>query len=133
MRLNVVTNDWLNQGWELILALDAEKFPLKAAFWSPVGESDEWRLFIASRLVEEEGPLTVYNLIDSVLPKLTPRAGPSIFKLSLSDTSALGLESRLFKELKSRVPAAIRKTAKKLNGDFGDLLTWDDKLVYRLG
>ncbi len=133
MKLNVVTNNWLEQGWELILALEAAGFPLKAAFWSQVGDSEEWRLFIASRLVEEEGPLIAYDHIDSALHKLKPQTGPSIYKLSLSDTSALGLESRLFKELKSRVPEAVRKTAKKLNADLGDLLTWDDKLVYKLG
>src|SRR5215213_3632095 len=101
MRLNVVSNNWLDQGWELIRALDAEKFPLKAAFWSQVGESDEWRLFIASRVVEEEGALKAYDAVQSVLPKLKPKAGPSIYKLGLSDVSAIGLESRLFKELKT--------------------------------
>lgn len=56
MRPIIFAGDVLDRARELIVALDGEAFPVKAAFWSPVGEAGEWRLFIASRMVDEEGP-----------------------------------------------------------------------------
>jgi hypothetical protein len=133
MRLDVVTDNRFDQGWELIVALDVAGVPVKAAFWAQVGESGEWRLYIVSPIVDEEGPLQAYSMVQSVLPKLKPTIGPSIHKLGLLDISVVGLESRLFKDMKSRVPGAIRKTAKKLAPDLEDLTFLDEKLIYKLG
>jgi hypothetical protein len=45
-------------------------FRVRAAFWFYYPESEEWRLVIATPLVDEEGPLATYSLLQPVLHKL---------------------------------------------------------------
>jgi|GEM_PF-5025220 len=131
MKLEVVTDGRFDQGWELIKALDAAGFPIKAAFWSPVDGAEDWRLFIASPLVDQQGSLKAYQFIQAVLAKL-PANGRPVAKLALSDISVIGLKSNLFREVKARASWAVRKGAKKLNPDFEDLLFLGEKLIYKL-
>lgn len=130
MQFGIPSDEKVDRARELIVALDAAEFPVKAAFWSPVGELGKWRLFIASGLVDEEGPLHAYGILQSVAYGLKPSNGGSAAALDLTDISMIGLKSNLFREMKSRTPWAVRRTAKKLKPDF-DVFR-GDTLIYKL-
>jgi hypothetical protein len=133
MKIGIISDNRVEQGWKLIVELDATNFPLKAAFWAPVGEDEEWRLFIATPLVDQEGPLKAYELIQSALLKLPPPGRSFTPQLELTDISVIGLEDELFKEVKAKAPWAIKRTSRKLNPEFGDLSSLYGKLIYKLG
>lgn len=64
-------------GWRLLLALHLPKertkvFRIKAAFWLYYAESEEWRLVIATPLVDEEGPLDTYTRLQPILFEIQP-------------------------------------------------------------
>jgi len=133
MKLAFITERAFVQGWDLLVALEAEGFPVKAAFWSRVGEGEEWRLFIASPIVDEQGPLKAYQMIQSVFPNIKSSNGLTVFKLAWDDISVIGLKSELFKQVKTEAPWAIKKTSKKLSSEIKDLSFLAEKLIYKLG
>lgn len=59
----------IDAGRDLIKALDASHFDVRAAFWFYREESEEWRLYIATPLVKEKGPREAYARILEVLKK----------------------------------------------------------------
>ena len=65
-------------GKRLLIALDhppepkRTSFPVKAAFWLYYPESEEWRLVIATPLVDEQGALKTYSRLQPVLLSIQP-------------------------------------------------------------
>jgi hypothetical protein len=57
----------------LIEALDSKGVEVKAALWLLSPELEEWRLIIATPLIDEQGPIAAYTLVQSVL-EATPEA-----------------------------------------------------------
>ena len=54
--------------------LPRTKVPVQAAFWWYLPESQEWRLIIATPLVDSYGPLSVYTKIQARLSTKIGRA-----------------------------------------------------------
>jgi hypothetical protein len=68
----LVESDW-DAGARLIEALDSKGLEVKAALWLLSPELEEWRLIIATPLIDEQGPIAAYTLVQSVL-EATPEA-----------------------------------------------------------
>ena len=67
MDQSILVGPEIEAGKKLIEALDASDFRVKAAFWFYREESEEWRLYIATPLVKEQGPREAYSkVIDSI-------------------------------------------------------------------
>jgi hypothetical protein len=104
----------------------ASHFRIKSAFWWYFSESDEWRLVIATPLVDEEGPLATYKDIQKILtwhPDLN---------LSLQNIAVLSPKDERVKALNKALrgePGAVsmRFTRGALNGIYVE-----DAYVYRL-
>ena len=104
----------------------SSRFRIKAAFWWYLPESLEWRLVIATPLVDEEGPLATYRDIQKVLtwhPDLN---------LSLQNISVLSPKDKLVRLFRKAVqiapdPVGVRFTRSALDGTY-----IEDAYVYRL-
>jgi hypothetical protein len=65
--------DRISRGSELLKELNKAAFPVHAALWLYDSERySDWRLVIASPLVDEKGPLAAYKKLDSVLRRSRP-------------------------------------------------------------
>ena len=84
----------LEEGKRLIDALEQEGIPLKAALWLYFDEADEWRLVLASPLIDTKGPRHVYERIQAVLD-----ANKENMSISLSDISLLSPDDPIIKPL----------------------------------
>lgn len=84
----------INEGKELIEALDEAGISVQAALWIYLSESDEWRFMIAIPMIDEKGPKKTYTHIQSILAKITP---PTI---TLKDISIVSPNYDLIKLLK---------------------------------
>ena len=77
VKTSLVEADFL-AGRRLLLALfypsqpGQVPFPVKAAFWLYYAESEEWRLVIATPLVDEQGSLKTYSQLQPVLFSIQP-------------------------------------------------------------
>jgi hypothetical protein len=65
--------DRISRGEELIEELKKAEYPVHRAFWWYSSERySDWRLVIASPLVDQRGPLAAYKKLDAVLRKHRP-------------------------------------------------------------
>jgi hypothetical protein len=65
--------DRVQRGSELLEAVGKAGFPIHAALWLYSSERyGDWRLVIASPLVDQKGPLAAYRKLNSVLRKNRP-------------------------------------------------------------
>lgn len=62
----------IESGRQLLAALDGHKVPVVAAFWQQQSETQVWRLVVATRWVNEKGPLAVYQVVNDVLRLTIP-------------------------------------------------------------
>jgi hypothetical protein len=107
--------------------LDEIEFNVKAALWFYVQDSEEWRLIIASPIVDKDGPKKAYEKVQSQLQELDGR-----YKLSLRNISLVSPSDKLIKALKSvfkldKAISPIRFTRNVINGVF-----IEDAYIYRL-
>jgi hypothetical protein len=57
----------IESGKQLLEGLDEKQFGVEGAFWFYREESEEWRLYIATRLVRQLGPREAYSRVLNVL------------------------------------------------------------------
>ena len=117
----------IQEGKDLVEALDKTEFKVDASLWFYSSDSDEWRLLIASPFVEENGPRKSYGFIRSVLTQPSLPSG-----ISLKNISVLSPDHQLIKLLKtvfSTGPdiAGIRFTRNVINNTL-----IEDAYIYRI-
>jgi len=83
----------VRQGAELLRELDRQKLPVESMFWVRDPDQGDWRLVIASPLVDSSGPAPMYRKVDETLERIRPNG------LALSDISLLSPESPQFRDL----------------------------------
>jgi hypothetical protein len=118
-------------GRRLVINLDVPEpnrslFRLKAAFWLYDPESQDWRLVLATPLVDEEGPLATYKHLQRSLHSIQPT------DLSLQNISVWSPRKALVKAIKraSRIPPGaegVRLTRNSVGGIY-----IDDAYLYKL-
>jgi hypothetical protein len=97
----------LDEGWEVLGALDNAGLRVESAFWSYIPESGEWKLFLASPLVRTKGQAVLYSKIRETLSDIKPPT-----QISLNDILLLNLQDPRIREAKT--------------------ITTDEDLIYRL-
>jgi hypothetical protein len=123
---NVLSDDMVKAGANIIQQLDRAKFTIDAAFWLHLPDSNQWRLVLASPEVGVHGPKKGYKRVQSALTKmLEPR-------LSLQDISMMDSIDPLVLLLKNAIRtgpgiSGIRFTRNTING-----VLIDDAYIYRL-
>ncbi|MEA1869608.1 MAG: hypothetical protein U9N09_05630 [Euryarchaeota archaeon] len=117
----------IQEGKDIVEALDKTEFKVDASLWFYSSDSDEWRLLIASPFVEDNGPRKSYGFIRSVLTRPSP---PS--EISLKNISVLSPKHHLIKLLKAAIRtgpdiAGIRFTRNVINNTL-----IEDAYIYRI-
>ena len=117
----------IQEGKDLVEALDKTEFKVDASLWFYSSDSDEWRLLIASPFVEENGPRKSYGFIRSVLAQPSPPSG-----ISLKNVSVLSPNNQLIQLLKTAIStgpgiAGIRFTRNVINNTL-----IEDAYIYRI-
>ncbi|HSD58078.1 MAG TPA: hypothetical protein VLB04_07830 [Methanotrichaceae archaeon] len=97
MDKTVLVDKFINDGRILIGALEKENFVIDTAMWFYSEETDEWKLVIATPLVDEIGPRETYRRIQAILEEL-----PSL-SITLTDITALRPSNSMIKALKSNI------------------------------
>ena len=124
-KILVETN--IQEGKELVIALDNSKFIVSGALWFYYSQLDEWRLLIVSPLVDLIGPNKAYTIIQSVIQDLRP-ISISIFNVSvLSPKNNLIQLLRVALRTEPKTISQIRFTSNTINNVF-----IEDALIYRL-
>jgi hypothetical protein len=132
----------IEDGRKLIEALDQADFRVHAALWFYFSDSEEWRLMIATPLVDEQGPKETYTRVQSVLAKLfktsrfVPIHGfPQVevsTGISLKDISVVSPKHNIIQALRAAIRtgpgiSGIRLTRNAFNNVF-----IEDAYIYRM-
>ncbi len=97
MVTTALVDDKIDAGKELLHRLENEAFPLAGAFWFYFSEPEKWRLMIASKLVDSEGPRAVYARIDDLIRSTRD------MRLSLDDISVASPRDSLVRTLRDGI------------------------------
>lgn len=95
----VLVKSDLEAGWELVNALRNAKFPMTAAFWQRLPDSETWRLFIVTPLVVSKGPFDAYGQLQEQLEQLPDEVTDGF---SLANISLVRENSEMVRDLKKR-------------------------------
>ena len=127
MYKTALVKEVIEDGGRLLERLKRDRFPLTAALWHLVPDSNQqWILVIVSPAVDQVGPLAAYSRLQRLLRALKP---PS--RLSLSDISLISPLSQEFQTLRSPVAGAGRFAVGAATGPIRDV-TFEDAYVYQL-
>jgi hypothetical protein len=122
VKTSLVEEDF-QRGRQLIEKLEQTGFPVSAALWFYMSESDEWRLFIASPIYDAEGPRATYTRVQRVL---------SPDSITLDNISVISPEDQLIRLLGQVIQTGpsmkgIRFTRNAIGGIF-----IEDAYIYKI-
>ena len=103
-------------------------FVVRSAFWLYRPDALDWRLFIATPLVDQRGPASAYTDVQGVLRSL-----PQPLWISLQDISVVSPNDKLVQVMKkkaSHIPAGLAGV--RVAGTRIDDTYIEDAYVYRL-
>lgn len=118
----------VKDGLRLIEYLKQDNFPINGAFWKLKTETNEWKLFIITKLVEEKGPLKIYTKIDNIL-----ESHKDEIDISLDEIIVIKPLDKL-----AKIYRGIIKTSPKPLKEFGisggafDSMYFEDLYIYKV-
>ncbi len=74
-------------GRQLVEELDRQNVAISAAMWLYLMEEEEYRLLLALKAVDEEGPLAAYKLVRSALASVPEETRPLFTDISVVSPS----------------------------------------------
>lgn len=115
----------IDAGRRLVVELDSEQVDIEAAFWSFRPESSQWRLVLASPLVDAVGPMETYKQLQRIISEHG-------LEIELRDISVVSTRDELVNLLRMAIQtgpglSGIRFTGNAINGTF-----IDDAYIYRM-
>ena len=132
MAKNILVNESLSDsmvkaGAKLLERLDLENAQVKSAFWLYISDEKIWKLFIASPLVDSEGPRKYYKRIVAA----NESAETDELVISLNDIGVTNTMNQIVQLLKTAIAtgdgiSGIRFLRNTINGVF-----IEDCYIYR--
>ncbi|MFH2047039.1 MAG: hypothetical protein ABIK92_18070 [Pseudomonadota bacterium] len=124
----LLSEQMVSAGADLLKKLDDSSCRVKAAFWMFLPEEKTWKFILASPLVKEEGPRKYYKRIVDA----SKDTGTEDNIISLNDISVLSVDDQLIQLLKFAISTGesisnIRFSKNTINGVF-----IDDTHIYRM-
>ncbi len=118
----------IRNGRELVRILDRKDFPLYGALWFYFSESDEWRLLLATSLVDEVGPRETYTRVRKVLSqKIKPSQ-----RIPLKRISVLSPGDELIQLLGTVIKTGRTISGTRFRHNTINGILIEDAYVYRL-
>ena len=122
----LLSEQMISAGAELIDKLDNSSCHVKAAFWMFVPEEKTWKFILSSPLVKEEGPRKYYKRIVDANKEIEGNI------ISLNDISVSDINNQLIQLLKVAISTGdsisnIRFSKNAING-----VLIDDTHIYRM-
>jgi hypothetical protein len=124
VKTSLVERD-IEDGRKLVSALSGPRFRVQAAFWLYRPESLEWRLMIATPLVDHKGPFSTYTDLQEIL-----RGSSAPTSLTMQDISVVSPNDKLVKVIKKAVKIPPQATGIRFGHTRIDDTYIDDAYVY---
>ncbi len=123
----LLVEDRIEAGKLLTESLDKANLQIVASFWIFDSEANEWRLMLATRLVDEEGPTKTLRKIQTLLHKNQALGRV----LDLRDIYLAGPEDQIVKDLRKGLRTGKKFKGLRLTGGVVGGHFVEDAYVYR--
>ena len=70
MDQSTLVGDWIGDGRRFVERFAADGNPVQAAFWVKTDDESSWFLYVATDIVDSDGPLAAYRAVHASLGKL---------------------------------------------------------------
>lgn len=111
----------------LIDELDRGRFPVSTAAWFFLTEEQEWRLLLAIRAVDRQGPLAAYKAVRTALQDVGEEQTPLFTDISVVSPSDPRIRAiRKVVRIRGKGPGRVRCSRNLIDDVF-----IEDALVYR--
>ncbi len=119
----------IKAGEELLKAVDETGLRVRTAFWYYLPGAEQWRLILASPLVDEGGPSAAYAEVQRALQKLNASVREA---LRLSEISVVSPASELPRLISSAFQTSPQSSSPiRFRANTIDGVYIDDAIVYR--
>jgi hypothetical protein len=125
---DTLTDAMVQVGGEMIQSLEAAGFPVRAAFWWYLPQSEVWRLMIATPVVSQLGATEAYRRIHGIVDRI-PSDGA---KIRMNDVSVIEDNSHLVSLLRNAVKPSRKASGIRLFQNVINGVMIDDAYIYRL-
>jgi len=117
----------IEKGKGVLKALDKGGVPVTSAFWRYMPESTEWRLMVATPLVERDGPRAGYEAVEKAVTKY---GGPH--EIPLSQMSVVSSTDPFVRLIRTAVKTAPKDVSgiRFTNNVINNVLV-EDVYIYR--
>lgn len=124
---SVLVADRIGIGRRIVERLDKARFVVSAAFWYYFPEEGRWRLFIASPVVDQQGPRAAYETIHKA-----QRRGLKAPMLSASEIVAVSPKDPTVRLLSSAMQTGPGLYGIHFSGNVINGVYVEDAYIYRL-
>ena len=122
-----LTDAMIEAGAQLIRKLEEMGVPITSALWLLDTEINEWRLLLASPVVAEAGPTTMYRKVRLAREQLDERASEVLFLA----VSVAPEDADLIKRLRATVHTGADLERIRFHKNVADGHFIEDALIYR--
>ena len=122
-----LTDAMIEAGAQLIRKLEEMGVPITSALWLLDTEINEWRLLLASTVVAEAGPTTMYRKVRLAREQLDERASEVLFLA----VSVAPEDADLIKRLRATVHTGADLERIRFHKNVADGHFIEDALIYR--
>jgi hypothetical protein len=127
MAKETLVNEYIEETIELLNELDNNGFPIEAALWYYLSESEEWQFLIATKLVDEVGKKAVYQkLFDLINSKNILKSTP------LRKITVISPQDPLIAILRLAIVTGPQLSKIRFQNNFINNVFIEDALIYRL-
>jgi hypothetical protein len=126
VKTSLVERD-IQEGRKLVQSLDLAGLRINAALWLFIPESSEWRLTIATPLVDEKGPLHTYRRVHTALKSISPP-----LSISIQNIAAISPDDSLIQQLKGAVRTGRNLEGVRFTRNFIKNSYIEDAYLYRV-
>jgi len=127
MDKTTLVNEYIEEGIRIIESVDQKSLDINAAMWFYLEDLDEWRLFIASPAVDDEGPKVVYSIVQSVLGE-----AELPFELTINDISIISPNHHLILLMKKAIKTGHGISGIRFSKNVIDNTLIEDAYIYRM-
>lgn len=127
MVTKVLVDRDLEAGRFLVEALDRDQVPVSAALWIYEPDEERYRLFVATTIYDQRGPLEAYRRVQSALEGIGSENRPS-----LSDINVVSPTDQMVVAIRKAIKTGPGISGIRFSRNTIDNVYVEDAYVYRL-
>lgn len=127
MAKEILVSEYIDEAINLISELDNSGFVINSALWYYFEEAEEWRLIIATSIVDKDGPLQTYKVINKFIKDKNIFIHTPLRKLTV-----ISPNDPLIKLLRMAIKTGPTISKIRFQNNFINNVQIEDALIYRL-